>query len=316
MSSLKKNQHYIPQFYLKNFQKPKLFVLYKNRVEVRNPKSIAKEKYFYRLTELKENEVTFLRMFIKTMDKNHKIMAKKWIDIYEDMFKKISLITSSNDSDATKKMVKEILINTDENLFSNIEDSNVSFISTIIKNETIELTDDEKSLFCFYISVQYFRTKRIKDATLRALGNARNERIHLYDDETKEFYNSLDFESIWMVLIKIFASSMGFGISRLKKFDVVINKTTIPFITSDQPCINLVADGNYDSSNMVQEFVLYYPLSPKVALIMSEDYSMYIKEPNQITKNEVIQLNNMIFDHSLEQVYSNDHETLMKYIQQ
>jgi hypothetical protein len=313
---MKKNQHYIPQFYLKNFQKSKLYVLFQNKIEVRNPKSIAKEKYFYRLTELRENEVKFLRGFIDTMDKNYKKMASTWINLYEYLFRMMSLINSSDDSDETQKMFKEMLINTDENLYSNIEDSNVNFISTIIKKEAIELADDEKSLFCFYISVQYFRTKRIKEATLRALGNARNERIHLYDDETKEFYNSLDFESIWMVLIKILASNMGFGISKLKKFDLLINNTTLPFITCDQPCINLVADGNYDKSAIVDDFVLYYPLSPKIALIMSEDYSLYVKNSKKITREEVTKLNNMIFNHSLEQVYSNDLETLKKYIQQ
>jgi hypothetical protein len=49
---------------------------------------------------------------------------------------------------------------------------------------------------------------------------------------------------------------------------------------------------------------------------MSEDYSLYVKNSKKITREEVTKLNNMIFNHSLEQVYSNDLETLKKYIQQ
>jgi hypothetical protein len=86
---------------------------------------------------------------------------------------------------------------------------------------------------------------------------------------------------------------------------VLDNKTDAPFITADQPIINL--DGTFsDEPPEKQEF--YYPLSPTKAMLLVEETSEW--HMTQVTSLSVNRFNALMLRSAYEQVFSNSEEYL------
>ena len=83
----------------------------------------------------------------------------------------------------------------------------------------------------------------------------------------------------------------------------ICSETDLPFITSDQPVINIKAEVG---EKVPEELVLYYPLSPKVAVIINGGKG----EKRIEKKHEIDKYNKMIFDHSFEYVIADRKEVL------
>lgn len=106
---------------------------------------------------------------------------------------------------------------------------------------------------------------------------------------------------IWLIQVKCSAALSGQGAN----LQVIRNDTSLPFITGDQPIINMKAKV---VDVAPKEFVLYYPLSPKVAIIINGSDSH--KEKRLDKKMEVDELNCMILEHSYEYIVSNIQDVL------
>lgn len=89
------------------------------------------------------------------------------------------------------------------------------------------------------------------------------------------------------------------------------NKTSIPFITSDEPAINpyvLEMQGNELKRG---EFEIYFPLSPSLAVLLTARQEYIGKEIHEITDPKEIHLLNLaIYKESDRFVYSNCKQTL------
>ena len=89
------------------------------------------------------------------------------------------------------------------------------------------------------------------------------------------------------------------------KFIFLINNSNISFITGDQPIINI---SNNENS------ILYYPLSPKYALLINTDINMH---PNKndfcekyVNETFVKEKNKLIYDNAYNFVFSIDENIL------
>lgn len=83
------------------------------------------------------------------------------------------------------------------------------------------------------------------------------------------------------------------------------NDTQTPFITTDQPLINLKANRCLDES--IEDFELYYPISPNKALIL---YEKDVSLGDCVNKEKVIELNKKMAESALEQIYANKKSVL------
>lgn len=83
------------------------------------------------------------------------------------------------------------------------------------------------------------------------------------------------------------------------------NENNISFITGDQPVINLSGDG----VNIPKETILYYPITPKIAIKLFYNNNIYEKQI-LIGKDEIKYYNNEIKTNSFCQIYSNNKELL------
>jgi Protein of unknown function (DUF4238) len=77
-----------------------------------------------------------------------------------------------------------------------------------------------------------------------------------------------DLSRIWDTATHMFANiGMGLFLERKqRKLILVQNRTDVPFITGDQPIINLHGDG----VRPPEALSFYYPISPTLALILTE----------------------------------------------
>ena len=83
------------------------------------------------------------------------------------------------------------------------------------------------------------------------------------------------------------------------------NFTTDNLFTSDQPIINLKSK---DNGSMPDEFVLYYPLSPKIAILVNDNN--VVNEITIIDKNVIRKYNDKLIKEAYEYIFSSNEEHL------
>ena len=141
--------------------------------------------------------------------------------------------------------------------------------------------------FFTFISAQNLRTRRVKTQTIARL----RDRM------------SLDISRIWNILAVIFAFNAGFSMyaePQRRPLTLVRNHTAIPFLTGDQPLINLASDGE-----RAPEFLaFYYPVSPRLALYLGETARSPDVAPIIDVADAVIDLNLRIARASHSQIFA------------
>jgi hypothetical protein len=108
-------------------------------------------------------------------------------------------------------------------------------------------------------------------------------------------------EKYWLIFQIIYGFEIGIGLSIRKKIKLnflVINSDH-NFITSDNPIFNLLEN---DKNGSVKDIELYYPLNPKIALIISSSDKNEI-EKTLINEIEIENLNRKVYNNALENIY-------------
>ncbi|NOS75740.1 MAG: DUF4238 domain-containing protein [Methyloglobulus sp.] len=91
------------------------------------------------------------------------------------------------------------------------------------------------------------------------------------------------------------------------------NNTSVEFITSDQPVINTYAIG-FNETEAPEELELYYPVSPKLAILITNNIE--IRNSNIVVPNinQVKNYNRMIIQQSHSQIFTSSKEALMQIL--
>jgi hypothetical protein len=99
-------------------------------------------------------------------------------------------------------------------------------------------------------------------------------------------------------------------LSSRKDFQILVidNDTQVPFITSDQPIINMLTEAA--DWNTPERIELYYPLSPTQAMLYLEKSTPVAAINQNVSIDEAHRYNMMMLDHSAFRVFSNSDEYL------
>jgi hypothetical protein len=154
------------------------------------------------------------------------------------------------------------MIEFQENQYGRMESDAVSQLVALQNGDVSFFNDDQQAMsFSYFIAHQYFRTKAIRDRTRNTFRT---------DAERERFDRS------WPIFRDIYASNVGYSIfahRREMKLQVIHAADGMEFITADQPAINM--HGAFLSPKTpVEEFELFYPVSPSRAAIIS-GHSIY-----------------------------------------
>ncbi len=159
--------------------------------------------------------------------------------------------------------------------------------------------DEAYASFARYVCVQYMRTNKRKEATL---GNASP-------------YKSINPDAIWNVLSHIFATNVAwtlFAERRDIKTVLLKNETPQAFITADQPVINAHATG-IQLRHFVHDLEFYYPLSPRLAMLIMKDARYSASGTVTVSIEEVQRYNDQIALQSHTQIYASTRSDLERF---
>jgi len=290
----KKKQHYVWRKYLKKWsEKDSIHCLMGQKVFNTGLMNVGQERYFYKLKELTSSEIKFLKLFINQSDRpllrqlNH-----GWIDFFNQVHELRKKLDDHQTSHPELDKYFDVLIcNFEEDYHCSIESKGDEFLERLYKHDLSFYSDDEKLIsFLNYLCVQYFRTQRIAANISRNLNG----------------FKGLNIEAMWSVLRHVCATNVGLSLYEERSlFSLVIleNHTSTPFITGDQPVINIYAIGLQDEE-IPEELELYYPLTPQSALLLTKNDKYKAHSVQAISEEDVLFFNKGIYDQSERQVYS------------
>src|SRR5262249_7077344 len=151
--------------------------------------------------------------------------------------------------------------------------------------------DDQRCItFLNYLCTQYMRTKGIKERMIA--GHPCSQRI-------------------WNIVIHIFAINIGASLYRERKNRMLIivnNHTDVPFITGDQPTINLKGA----RPSPPERLSIFYPIAPQTGLLLADVDEKPLFPAEGLTTDQATRLNKMLFRASYKQVFGRSKECLTR----
>lgn len=299
-----KKQHYVWRKYLgawKNHPEDKdIWTGFLQTKEVKKVAmmSVAQSSYFYRLEELTDDELNFLRQTVGQMPEKTRELAQLLFAgyvLYSQQKRAIAAKQIKLDADTEHKLNK-IGLSSLEAVQAGIERMGADFIECTSIDDFKKLWEQEYEILCF-IWVQYLRTRAMKDRFVKSLSEKPN--IQAIGQKCWPFYNI----AYAMQLVEVMYHKQDY------RFVFIHNKSRIPFITGDQPVIN--AFGNKtDEKREVLDIEVYYPLSPVSAFVVAFTKGEKYCEVN-VDESYVKERNSLIAEESEIHIFSND-ENLLK----
>lgn len=337
----KRKQHYVFQSYLASWAENQQIWCYRDgKIFRSNTLNVAQERDFYRVLPINNDELKF---FLLMQNNAHP-------DVYRAMLEHISIYLeplewekqiNTLESWLKQKFAKEGQLPTDiarelsklknkididinnlmEDYLSDIEGESIQWLTSLKKADTTfyyssddekmktqGYFDDDRFNFLYFISVQYFRTKALKERWIS------NFSPSLEDPRWNSLgipRENIRLENLVPHFTWNFQNACAYHLRKTNShLSVLINDTDTPFVTSDQPVINLKADyGDLDSH--ATELIFYYPISPRVAITVND-----LNNVNKIvlSQQEVNDYNSYMIKASYQIIFSNSKETIEKYI--
>lgn len=305
MSTIKKRQHYVWRNYLRGWadKKDHIWALKKDEGKILHLElmGVAQEKYFYRVHELTEPEIDFMRQFIN--EETPMVVQGFCFDLLNGYIIVKKLKSSLSSMSVVDKDIEEEVHRSEINMFEDIHCMFEGFGEEILQCKSIEdlqsMEDEDWDAALTFMMFQYVRTK-----------NMRTSVVSGFNEDNIRWGTLMD--KAWPLMSAIQAITMGrnLSIDTTIKFKLLDNKTTSHFLTTDQPIINYVGD-ILDNKGYAKKLELYYPISPQIALYIHfnvEQSEKFVVE--DIGKEQVEQYNRKMIDNSQMWVFSDTQEQL------
>lgn len=306
MTQIKKKQHYVWKKYLMSWTKKKqIFASFKSSSKIikTNIEGVAQERFFYALEEFTKEEEDILKELIKVWSND---IVLPFIMQFYDMitsYSKINreIINKDLSYINTAEMDKDLASlksNTLEDIHTSLEKLGEKLIE-IREVEDLAFLDNEQELLntMIYVSFQYLRTKNMREVLKPIIIN----RPYLSD----KYLNFFPF-----IYAPGIANSLTYG--KKTKFIFLDNKTKIDFITTDQPIINAKKHIIDDNGN-VSQLDFYYPITPKIAIIIHYQQQQEKRKYILIEEDMVNYYNDLMIKNAKEFIFSKTEEQLKTY---
>ncbi len=303
LSNLTTNQHYVWQHYLRAWATQKK--LWCKRIDAdepfaTTPRNIGAERFFYEFHELTPDDIAYLNLVIsQSNDDRLRTLNQGWIDSFQKTFSiRRTLIGMELEPAHLAQLEMELQAiekTLGESFHSATESRAVPLLDALRREDASFYENEETStIFIDYISHQYFRTARMR-RTILAIPNPLPH----------------DMSRTWPVEAFIYATNLASSfVKQRRQCRIVLlqNKSSVPFITGDQPIINLCG---YE----VEKVDLYYPLKPDLAMIFTTDRTQFSSDSIEVGRIAVESYNHRIYAKSYSQIYGNDPVYLKALVQ-
>ncbi|WP_375749682.1 DUF4238 domain-containing protein [Vibrio sp. HN007] len=283
----KKQQHYIWKHYLSPWLKgEKVWCNRSGKIFPTSRDNIGQQRFFYEAEPLNDFERKLVISFIKKMHPTSYETSLSTLEIYD--------VVSRGDQLTRRNGIEEYHTSIEHKAEATIEslwDKDLSWLDNM----------QSKIDFSRFLGVQYCRTNRGRQSSSISLREV---------EAAFPMYTGLfSPDKLSKVLCLLMGDVVGNWIYSSGHFSLLSNSTTLEFITGDQPLFNLDMRGRGKNENAM-EFNLFYPISPKLALLITRDR----KEHKELNIDEVNSYNKFIVSCSHEQLYAKNKESLLAYL--
>jgi Protein of unknown function (DUF4238) len=290
----KRHHHHVWQQYLRSWTTDgAIWCLQNGLIFSTGTPTIAVKKDFYKLHKLTREDIAFIKMLFANAHplakRNHAHLLNKLMTPFQ--------IAEQVECPRDRAKLDQFL---DDYASIVLEDYHASIEALFIlplesaQDGDISFYNDERCIpFLYYLCTQHMRTRGIKERTIE-LCNADK---------------SADLSRVWNVMIHMFADNIGAGLfleRRRRKLILVHNRTDAPFITGDQPVINLKANRPHPPESLS----IYYPISPQLALLLGDVDEEPLFATEGLTAAQASTLNGKLFEACYKQVFAQSEESL------
>lgn len=289
----KRRHHLVPQLYLKPWTTAgRIACLQKGRVFTTNIKNIAVEKDFYRLRELTELDITFLRQLILRFPVEGRKVQEGWLRIFNTPFvlRKVYQESGIKNADIERE-IDDALSNLEENYLASIEQEAIPLLASLRQMDLgFFKTRDGFFSFIRFILIQYFRTKKMSAGVLSALGQL----------------PELNVENCWGAIRHMLATNVGANFALRRPFiwlSFLRTNNESQFITGDQPVINTYT-AQLAFNKAPENLELYYPITPRLAVLIGDENDKSHPGDPVLSAGEVEYYNGLILRAAYEQVFA------------
>lgn len=310
MNGPTKRQHYVWRNYLAAWTKTnssngQIMCLRDKKFFPVSLMKIAQENCFYGVKELSQQERAFI---YETMVRNTSGTQRKvngnWLDLYcapFDLADELSNLGYSIFGHTNRAKIvndqnfKNWNIEYIEKIHAKIEEAGVPYIS-LLRQDNINFWKNEaaRDEFSFFLCNQYFRTKKIRDNIIAVLQKAK--------PKTGRFADICP-ENMWIPFSLIFATNVGAHIAQ-KYSAILLQADGAHFIVGDQPVIN--THSTYDMAIPPDSMELYYPISPRSALLLTSDCKYSDLQIIKVSADEVKKYNQLEQRAAKEMIFAKD----------
>lgn len=265
------NHHYVWADYLKRWSQNNRDVYYttkRGNIASDSVRGIAKERNFYKVTKLDNTHIEIINALSnrspKYNQKHHKLCLARFLKrqkIQAQLEK-----SSKNNNEKIERFRQTLDSNGLEDLHSSNE-KEVQGVLSCLANRDLSILKNDKNIinFCIYIGHQITRTKGFKDSVI----------IHSAELIRKEHPSVGEaIGECWWFISYMFGMNIGLNLYNTRHLDkhcMLLNDTDVPFVTSDQPVVNV-----YKSLSELElippadhECDFYFPISPSVGYMIN-----------------------------------------------
>ena len=307
---IKKNHHYVWRCYLDRWAvkgNGLYYISESGKISQAHAKRLCCEKEFYKVHALTKEDIFFIETFSKKSPESLQRIHMKFLGNFIKVSNGLHALEKVGaDSPEYKHLYQLLACNSLEDTHGLFE-SGVLPVLNELWCENIAILEDTGNMisFCAFIGHQITRSKSFKDVALSnfVLGDSHFRGI--------SDYRTL-FERNWWFLSFIFGINLGdsFYHDTTSKHIFIKNNTAIPFITSDNPAINVHPSLATLAENKAPVSMdLFYPLSPELAYMINES-DQYDRLEYSISEEDVIKFNTMMATKADRTMFSNCEKTL------
>ena len=302
-----RKQHFVWDYYLRGWSdNGQIHLLRENIIHRVSTEDVAQKRDFYRLKELTQYEIDLIAACINTFPLECRSAQFKLLEMFCRPYKELALVDELigllggvrvDELEEVKLDIDVTLNNLEEELHGSVEGRSTKFIEAARIGQIDFWTDPmEKQKFIHFLSLQMMRTRKVQE-DLSAL-------------IAMNLPNQPGGSNVWGVMKHIIAINISRGIFLDESYGlrVIYNRSSLPFITSDQPVVNVHGHG-LALEKTPDEFEVYYPISPVMALTMGKFPSGRV----DFDEAEVKEKNDLLFDMSHQQVFSIREDVLERY---
>ena len=255
-------------------------------------RAVAVETDFHRLPELTATDVAALRLWLSRLVP---WVQKACEPVVNTLLLPVRLPQALRSADAAtreraREFVERFRAEAVESFHTHIEGNAVRLLARARQGDLSFYEEDEGAAqFLHFLALQFMRTK-----------GPQHRAGEMGEDPT-----GLDLARVWNIVTPMFATAHGavlFVERKRRTLTCICNETEVPFITGDQPVVNLMASPWRDQD--VEAVSLYYPIGPEAALLLSDEDQAPLFPAAGLTRDQAARLNETLAQSCHRQVFA------------